>query len=218
MAIWRLVHVQIMWARSGAYPTFDPTWYAPTTVMLAVLEVNGATVCAAIPIAGSRLPRPPSLSSSSSPSPPPPSLSSSFSSLGGGGGGAASKGIMVTRDIWIERTPRCPAACNHHVDSERDRKYDPGLCPSSPSGWRLGGGGERRASRADSKFSDVTVTAKSGGGGSSSRAPEVEHTCRHLSGGANSHYHDSFVRAQVDPFDTFGRVRSVVTAGPFSDR
>ncbi|KAK7924851.1 hypothetical protein PG985_006905 [Apiospora marii] len=217
MAIWRLVHVQRMWAKSGAYPTFDPTWYAPTTVMLAVLEVNGATVCAAIPIAGSRLPRPPSLSSSStSPSPSPsPSPSSSSSSLGDGAG--ASKGIMVTRDIRIERTLRCPAACDHHEDSDRDRKYEPGLCPSPPSGWRLGGGGERRASRADSKFSDVTVTAKSGGSSSSSRVPEVEHTCRHF-GSANSHYRDSFVRAQVDPFDTFGRVRSVVTAGPSSDQ
>ncbi|KAK8083199.1 hypothetical protein PG996_001980 [Apiospora saccharicola] len=214
MAIWRLVHVQIMWARSGAYPTFDPTWYAPTTVMLAVLEVNGATVCAAIPIAGSRLPRPPPFSSSSSPSPS--MSSSSTSSLGGGG---ASKGIMVTRDIRIDRTLRCAAVCDHHVmdSSDRDRKYDPGLCPSSPSGWRLGGGGERRSSRADSKFSDVTITVKSSGSG---RTPEVEYMCCHLggAGSASSHYRDSFVRAQVDPLNTFGRVRSVITAGPSSDR
>ena len=125
----------------------------------------------------------------------------------------------MTRDIRIERTLRCLGACDHHDgDSDRDRKYDPGLCPSSPSTWRLGSGEERRASRADSKLSDVTVTARSGGSGnSSSRAPEVEHTCRHFSS-ANSYYRDSFVRAQVDPFDTFGRVRSVVTAGPSSGR
>ncbi|KAK8048905.1 hypothetical protein PG994_010635 [Apiospora phragmitis] len=185
MAIWRLVHVQLMWAKSGAYPTFDPTWNAPTIVMLAVLEVNGATVCAAIPIAGSYL--------SSS---PPPSSSPSSASLG-----ASSKGIMVTRDIRIERTLRSSLACDHHhhhADGDGDRTYDPALCPASPLGWRLG---ERRASRADSKYSDMTTTTKCGS------APEVEDRCRRV-GGLNPHYRDSFIRAQVVPFDTFGRVRS----------
>ncbi|KAK8089739.1 hypothetical protein PG997_004700 [Apiospora hydei] len=177
MAIWRLIHVQLMWAKSEAYPTFDPTWYAPTTVMLAVLEVNGATVCASIPIAGA----------------PPPSPSSSL----------GSEGIMVTRDIRIERSRRYSLTCEHHLDSDGDRKHDSSVSPTSP---RPGG---RRGSRADSKWSDVSITTMTSG----SSAAGAEGRCCRI-GCMNQHYRDSFIRSQVDPFDTFGRVRAVITAGP----
>ncbi|KAK7952106.1 uncharacterized protein PG986_007834 [Apiospora aurea] len=195
MAIWRLIHVQLMWAKSEAYPTFDPTWYAPTTVMLAVLEVNGATVCASIPIAGSLFagaPPPP-------PPPPPPSPSSSLSS----------EGIMVTRDIRIERSRRYSLTCEHHLDSDRDRdrKHDSSVSPTSPPpGWQTGG---RRGSRAGSKWSDVSITTMTSG----SSAAGAEGRCCRV-GCMNQHYRDSFIRSQVDPFDTFGRVRAVITAGP----
>ncbi|KAK8056928.1 hypothetical protein PG993_002155 [Apiospora rasikravindrae] len=192
MAIWRLVHVQLMWAKSGAYPTFDPTWYAPTTVMLAVLEVNGATVCASIPIAGSLF---------AGPTPPPPPSPSS--SLG-------SEGIMVTRDIRIERSRRYSLTCEHHMESDRGRKSDAGVSPTSPPpGWRSG---ERRGSRADSKWSEMTTTTTTTKSSSSGTAGADGKCCR--VGCMNQHYRDSFIRSQVDPFDTFGRVRAVITAGP----
>lgn len=181
MAIWRLIHVHLIAAKSGMYPTFDPTWYAPTTVMLAVLEVNGATVCASIPLAASRLSR---FSSS-----PPPAL--------------GSKGIMVTRDVRIERTPRHSLACEKHaVDEQLDGHLDNSWI--APPEWR-------QKSECSTDYTSQKKKKKKRKGGI---VVEVEELGCCDGEGLNSHYRDSFIRAQVDPFNTYGRVRSVITAGP----
>lgn len=36
--------------QAGYYPTHDPTWYAPISILLGVLEINAASVCASVPI------------------------------------------------------------------------------------------------------------------------------------------------------------------------
>lgn len=38
------------WYRGGWHPTRDPTWYGPRAIMLMVLEVNVASICASVPI------------------------------------------------------------------------------------------------------------------------------------------------------------------------
>lgn len=48
IAIWRLK--TIIDHQAATYPTHDPTWYGPITMVLAVLEVDVAAVCASIPI------------------------------------------------------------------------------------------------------------------------------------------------------------------------
>ncbi|KAI1328237.1 hypothetical protein F5Y16DRAFT_163225 [Xylariaceae sp. FL0255] len=36
--------------KAASYPTRDPTWYAPASLILATLEINTAAICASIPI------------------------------------------------------------------------------------------------------------------------------------------------------------------------
>ncbi|KAL1870145.1 hypothetical protein Daus18300_005209 [Diaporthe australafricana] len=47
-SIWRLA--AIVETRATTSPTFDPTWYGPTPIVLAALEVDVATICAALPV------------------------------------------------------------------------------------------------------------------------------------------------------------------------
>ncbi|KAI1875455.1 hypothetical protein JX265_004513 [Neoarthrinium moseri] len=48
LAAWRL---QTMIANQVAtYPTRDPTWYGPISIILAALELNAASICASVPI------------------------------------------------------------------------------------------------------------------------------------------------------------------------
>ncbi|KAG6355728.1 hypothetical protein INS49_003692 [Diaporthe citri] len=47
-SIWRLA--SIIETRAATYPTFDPTWYGPTPIVLAALEVDVATICASLPV------------------------------------------------------------------------------------------------------------------------------------------------------------------------
>lgn len=39
-----------MQTRATTFPTFDPTWYGTTPIILAALEVDTATICAALPV------------------------------------------------------------------------------------------------------------------------------------------------------------------------
>ncbi|KAI1778737.1 hypothetical protein F4818DRAFT_402328 [Hypoxylon cercidicola] len=48
LTIWRLA--TIVQHRATTSPTFDPTWYAPISVILGALEVNIASICASVPI------------------------------------------------------------------------------------------------------------------------------------------------------------------------
>ncbi|KAK6206560.1 hypothetical protein LQW54_007630 [Pestalotiopsis sp. IQ-011] len=48
LAIWRLA--TIIDHQAATWPTHDPTWYGPISIMLAVLEVDCAAICASIPI------------------------------------------------------------------------------------------------------------------------------------------------------------------------
>jgi hypothetical protein len=36
--------------RAATYPTFDPTWYGPSVIVLGLLEINIASVCASVPV------------------------------------------------------------------------------------------------------------------------------------------------------------------------
>jgi hypothetical protein len=36
--------------QAGWYPTHDPTWYGPVSILLGVLEIHAASACASIPI------------------------------------------------------------------------------------------------------------------------------------------------------------------------
>lgn len=36
--------------KAATYPTFDPTWYGPEVVVLGMMEVNAASVCACVPV------------------------------------------------------------------------------------------------------------------------------------------------------------------------
>ncbi|KAL7624349.1 hypothetical protein AAE478_005911 [Parahypoxylon ruwenzoriense] len=47
LGLWRL-HT-IVEHKAGTYPVLDPTWYAPTSIVLAALEVDLASICASIP-------------------------------------------------------------------------------------------------------------------------------------------------------------------------
>ncbi|KAI0008329.1 hypothetical protein F4779DRAFT_587783 [Xylariaceae sp. FL0662B] len=47
-AIWRFV--TIIEHRVATFPTRDPTWYSPISILLAVLEIDAASVCASVPI------------------------------------------------------------------------------------------------------------------------------------------------------------------------
>lgn len=48
MSIWRLQ--SIVETRATTLPTFDPTWYGPTPIVLSSIEVSLATICASLPV------------------------------------------------------------------------------------------------------------------------------------------------------------------------
>lgn len=48
LAIWRLV--TILDHQAATWPTHDPTWYGSISIILAVLEIDCAAICASIPI------------------------------------------------------------------------------------------------------------------------------------------------------------------------
>ncbi|KAK3944431.1 hypothetical protein QBC46DRAFT_456137 [Diplogelasinospora grovesii] len=48
LSVWR-VHDTIYY-KTGWYPTHDPTWYGPKSILLMVLEINVASICASVPI------------------------------------------------------------------------------------------------------------------------------------------------------------------------
>ncbi|KAI1391774.1 uncharacterized protein F4822DRAFT_105241 [Hypoxylon trugodes] len=47
-AVWRLI--TIIDHQVASWPTRDPTWYGPISIILAVLEIDAASVCASVPI------------------------------------------------------------------------------------------------------------------------------------------------------------------------
>lgn len=47
-SIWRLATV--VQHRVATYPTFDPTWYGPVTLIQACLEIDAASICASITV------------------------------------------------------------------------------------------------------------------------------------------------------------------------
>lgn len=48
LSIWRLQ--SIVETRAATLPTFDPTWYGATPIVLSTMEVELATVCASLPV------------------------------------------------------------------------------------------------------------------------------------------------------------------------
>ncbi|KAK6827220.1 hypothetical protein PG987_010561 [Apiospora arundinis] len=48
LSIWRLQ--TIFEHKAGWFPTHDPTWYGPISILLGVLEINAASICASVPI------------------------------------------------------------------------------------------------------------------------------------------------------------------------
>ncbi|KAH8675387.1 hypothetical protein BX600DRAFT_452545 [Xylariales sp. PMI_506] len=48
LAIWRLE--TIIAHQAATWPTHDPTWYGPISILLGVLEIDAAAICASIPI------------------------------------------------------------------------------------------------------------------------------------------------------------------------
>ncbi|KAK3356509.1 hypothetical protein B0T25DRAFT_474477 [Lasiosphaeria hispida] len=48
LSVWR-VH-ETIYHKAGWLPTRDPTWYGPKSILLMVLEVNTASICASVPI------------------------------------------------------------------------------------------------------------------------------------------------------------------------
>ncbi|KAI0134662.1 hypothetical protein BJ170DRAFT_210841 [Xylariales sp. AK1849] len=48
LAAWRLQ--QMIENQVATYPTRDPTWYGPTSILLAALELSAASICASVPI------------------------------------------------------------------------------------------------------------------------------------------------------------------------
>lgn len=48
LSSWRIY--ETIYYKSGWYPTHDPTWYGPRSILLMVLEVNVASICASVPI------------------------------------------------------------------------------------------------------------------------------------------------------------------------
>jgi len=45
---WRVY--ETIYYKAGFYPTRDPTWYGPKSILLMVLEVNVASICVSVPI------------------------------------------------------------------------------------------------------------------------------------------------------------------------
>ena len=48
LSVWRVYETIIY--RGGWVPTRDPTWYGPKSILLIILEVNVASICASVPI------------------------------------------------------------------------------------------------------------------------------------------------------------------------
>ncbi|KAK1979801.1 hypothetical protein LZ30DRAFT_761582 [Colletotrichum cereale] len=48
LSIWRLV--ELLASRVGTYPTLDVTWYTPLPMVLAILEIDVAAICASLPV------------------------------------------------------------------------------------------------------------------------------------------------------------------------
>ncbi|KAH8681765.1 hypothetical protein BX600DRAFT_31080 [Xylariales sp. PMI_506] len=48
LSIWRLQ--TLIEHQAGRYPTHDPTWYGPISLILAILECGCASICASVPI------------------------------------------------------------------------------------------------------------------------------------------------------------------------
>ncbi|KAI1800229.1 hypothetical protein F4811DRAFT_540126 [Daldinia bambusicola] len=48
LTMWRLA--TLVEHRATTSPTFDPTWYSPISIVLGVVEVNVASICASVPI------------------------------------------------------------------------------------------------------------------------------------------------------------------------
>ncbi|KAK8119684.1 uncharacterized protein PG998_004310 [Apiospora kogelbergensis] len=48
LSIWRLQ--TILEHKAAWFPTHDPTWYGPISILLGVLEINVASICASVPI------------------------------------------------------------------------------------------------------------------------------------------------------------------------
>ena len=48
LSVWRVA--ETIYYKTGYYPTHDPTWYGPKSILLIVLEVNIASICASVPI------------------------------------------------------------------------------------------------------------------------------------------------------------------------
>ncbi len=48
LSAWRVTDT--IYYKGGWYPTHDPTWYGPQSILLMVLEINVASICASVPI------------------------------------------------------------------------------------------------------------------------------------------------------------------------
>lgn len=48
LSIWRLQN--IVETQATTHPTFDPTWYGATPIVLSSMEVDLATICASLPV------------------------------------------------------------------------------------------------------------------------------------------------------------------------
>ncbi|KAH8651126.1 hypothetical protein BX600DRAFT_516720 [Xylariales sp. PMI_506] len=48
LSIWKTI--SIVQHHATMYPTFDPTWYGPITILLGTLEVDTAIICASVPV------------------------------------------------------------------------------------------------------------------------------------------------------------------------
>lgn len=48
LSVWRVY--ETVSYKGGWYPTRDPTWYGPKSILLIILEVNVASICASVPI------------------------------------------------------------------------------------------------------------------------------------------------------------------------
>ncbi|KAH8205481.1 hypothetical protein TruAng_000387 [Truncatella angustata] len=48
VSIWRLA--SLVKHQAATYPTFDPTWYSPISIILSAIEVDVASICASIPV------------------------------------------------------------------------------------------------------------------------------------------------------------------------
>ncbi|KAK3319479.1 hypothetical protein B0T19DRAFT_268285 [Cercophora scortea] len=47
-SLWRFV--SMLYHRSTTYPTFDPMWYGPVSIVMAGMEIAAACICASVPV------------------------------------------------------------------------------------------------------------------------------------------------------------------------